>query len=520
MAILSTDAGTDSGTLRERKIAMQSSVRAAGVRGRKYKKGELLMSTVGSNLIYDDYAAMTPIHEGIDLGHVMQLVAQELELYQKRTPKSFELFQRAQKHMIKGVPCNWQADWLLPYTFYVERAKGNRLWDVDGNEYIDFHFGDTPSIFGHSPDNAVTRGIADQLLNRGVTSLAPTEDAIHVGEMLSERVGLPYWYVTLSASDSNRMAINLARSITGRSKLAMFNLGYHGTVDDTLKWKPRPETTEFRWAHFRPGEDPAAVTKIAEFNDLESVEEALKDEDVAVLLTEPMLTDAGFTIPKEGWHEGLRELCTKYGTLLLIDETHTQTSGPGGLTREWGLDPDIWVSGKSIGAGLPVGVMGLKEEWAQAWQKLLDGFAPWGICGLTGQGTTNSANMLCIRALRLSLEHNYTEETFAKMFTSMEHLDRGMQAVIDKHSAPFRIDTIGARMNVSFMPDKTYDALSAARGVGFGGYREYWLYYCLNRGVVLIPIVNMILTGPDTTLPDCDKLVQLWDEVITNMYGT
>jgi len=477
------------------------------------------MTTTKPDRIYDDYSALTPEHEGIDVTRVMPLIAEELELYRKRTPKSLALFERAQKHMVKGVPCSWQADWLLPYTFYVDRAKGNRLWDVDGNEYIDFHFGDTPSIFGHSPDNEVTRGIADQILNRGVTSLAPTEDAIVISELLSERVGLPFWYVTLSASDSNRMAINLARSVTGRSKLLMFNTGYHGTVDDTLKWMPRPGQVEYRWAHFRPGEDAAAVTKIAEFNDLEGVEAALQDRDVAVLLTEPLLTDGGFTIPQEGWHKGLRQLCTQYGTLLLIDETHTQTSGPGGLTRLWGLDPDIWVSGKSIAAGLPVGVMGLKEELARKWQGLLDGFAPWGICGLTGQGTTNSANMLCLRALRLSLEHNYTNETFAKMFASMDHLARGMRGVIDKHRAPFRVDTFGARLNVSFMPEVAHDALSAAKGVGFGGYREYWLYYCLNRGLLLIPIVNMILTGPDTTFADCDKLVQAWDEVITNMYG-
>ena len=477
------------------------------------------MTTKKTGLTYDDYSALTPIHPGIDLTRVVALAAEELQLYQRRTPKSFELFQRAQKHMVKGVPCTWQADWLLPYTFYVERAKGNRLWDVDGNEYIDFHFADTPSIFGHSPDNEVTRGIADQLLNRGVTSLAPTEDSIAIGEMLAERVGLPYWYVTLSASDANRMAISLARSVTGRSKLLMFNMGYHGTVEETLKWMPRPGRIEFRWAHFRPGEDPAAVTKIAEFNDLEAVESALKDEDVAVLLTEPFLTDGGFTMPIEGWHDRLRELCSKYGTLLLIDETHTQTSGPGGLTREWRLDPDIWVSGKSIGAGVPVGVMGLKQEWAQKWQSLLDSMAPGGICGLTGQGTTNSANMLCLRALRLSLEHNYTEKTFAKMFASMSHLERGMKAIIDKHGAPFRVDSVGARLDVSFTPEVAYDALSAVKGVGFGGYREYWLYYCLNRGILLIPIVNMILTGPDTTLEDCDKLVQLWDEVVATMYG-
>jgi glutamate-1-semialdehyde 2,1-aminomutase len=152
------------------------------------------MTATTTGLIYDDYATLTPVR-----GHRRRICggrAEELELYQKRTPKSAELFARAQKHMVKGVPCTWQADWFLPYTFYVDRAKGNRLWDVDGNEYIDFHFADTPAIFGHSPDNGHAASPTSPEPRRDVAG--STEDAIAVSEMLAERVGLPFWYVTLS----------------------------------------------------------------------------------------------------------------------------------------------------------------------------------------------------------------------------------------------------------------------------------------------------------------------------------
>ncbi len=469
--------------------------------------------------VYDDFSSLIPSVEGIDIGRVLRMVAAEFELYKERTPKSFAMLQRAQKHMINGVPTTWHSDWRLPYSFYVARAKGVALWDIDGNEYLDFNLADTPAIFGHSPDDAVTRGIAEQLLDNGVTTMAPTEDAVVVSELLSELYGLPYWYVTLSASDSGRNAINIARSLTGRSKILIFNMAYHGTGDETLCWRPNPDSeVVHRWSHLRPGLDAGANTSVAEFNDLEEVEAILRREDVAVLMTEPHLTDGGFTFPVDGWHDGLCELCDRYGTLLLIDETHTQTVGPGGLTREWGLEPDLFMSGKSIAAGMPVGVIGMSESVAKRYESLLNEGDPSAMGGCMGQGTTNTANAICLRALRLSLEHNFTEETFAKMNASMDIIEQGMNEVIAKHGAPFRTDRMGARTNISFLPERAYDAKCALRGIGFGGLHEYWTYYCLNRGVLLIPFFNMIITSPHHTAEHCVRVVQLWDEVIANLY--
>jgi glutamate-1-semialdehyde 2,1-aminomutase len=468
---------------------------------------------------YDDFASIIPVVEGVDNGRVLGMVAAEFERYQERTPKSFALLQRAKKHMINGVPTTWHSDWGLPYSFYVDRAKNATLWDIDGNEYVDFNLADTPAIFGHSPDNEVTRGIADQLLNKGVTTMAPNEDAVVVSELLAEHYGLPYWYVTLSASDSARNAINIARSITGRSRILMFNLAYHGTGDETLCWRPRPEhDVTHRWSHLRPGIDAGAHTSVAEFNDLDQVEAILSKEDVAILMTEPHLTDGGFTLPIAGWHESLRELCNQYGTLLLIDETHTQTAGPGGLTREWGLSPDLFISGKCIAAGFPVGVIGMSESVAQRYEALLNDGDPSAMGGCMGQGTTNTANAICLKALRLSLEHNFSEETFAKMNSSMDTIERGMNGVITKHGAPFRTDRFGARMNVSFLPEKAYDAKYALQSIGFGGLHEYWTYYCLNRGVLFIPFFNMIITSPYHSNENCERVVQLWDEVISSLF--
>jgi glutamate-1-semialdehyde 2,1-aminomutase len=472
-----------------------------------------------SDRVYDDFSSLIPAIEGIDIARVLGMVAAEFELYKKRTPKSFQMRERARKHLINGVPTTWHSDWRLPYTFYVERAKDVMLWDIDGNAYVDFNLADTPAIFGHSPDNPVTRGIAEQLLENGVTTMAPTEDAVVVSELLAENYGLPYWYITLSASDSGRNAINIARSITGRSKILMFNLAYHGTGDETLCWRPNPDSGVIhRWSHLRPGLDAGANTSVAEFNDLEQVEAILKREDVAILMAEPHLTDGGFTFPIDGWHDGLRELCDRYGTLLLIDETHTQTAGPGGLTREWGLKPDLFMSGKCIAAGMPVGVIGMTESVARRYEALLNDGDPSAMGGCMGQGTTNTANAICVKALRLSLEHNFTEATFDKMNAAMSTIERGMNGVIAKHGAPFRTDRLGARMNVSFLPERAYDPKYALRSIGFGGLHEYWTYYCLNRGVLFIPFFNMIITSPYHTTEQCERVVQLWDEVIANLY--
>ncbi len=470
--------------------------------------------------VFDLATLLTPRHEGIDLDRLRALAEAERQTYCERTPRSRALADRASKHMIGGVMSSWHSDWHLPYPLYVERSQGNRVWDVDGNEYIDYNFGDTPDMFGHAPDNAVTRSLAEFIRSNGSATLLPNEDAIVASEILSERFGLKYWYAALSASDANRFAIKIARMLTGRPKVLMFNLAYHGTVDETLKWTLEPGTVLQRFhVDYDPGQDPGATTRIANWNDLASVEEALRHGDVALVITEPALTNTGIVMPKQGFHAELRALCTRYGAFLLIDETHTLSEGPRGCTGEWGLEPDFWVAGKAIASGIPCAVYGFSEEVGGRLAPLLASDDPQNAGGMTGLGTTVAANAFSTHALRMSLEHVLTEETYAQMRKVMARLVEGMRGIIARREVPFSVTAMGNRCDLRFLPNPPTDAFDGALGIGVGGYFEFIHLRALNRGFMIIPYYNMFLSSPATTSEDIDRWLECFDEIVAEMLG-
>ena len=301
-------------------------------------------------------ADLTPRYEQVDLDRLWGLIDDEVALFRERTPKSAAIFQEAKKSMINGTPNSWWSQWrlvdprsndyLLPHLWYWERGKHQKGWDADGNEYTDYMFADTPTIWGHAPDDAYTQGVTDFIKNTGLCTMIPTEDAVVATKLLQQMIDLKYWYITLSASDADRNAISIARTITGRQKVLTHNLGYMGLNEEGMYWQPIPNGPVVpRWPHLVPAHsEPQA--KLAEFNDIESVEEALRDRDVAIFVTEPLMTDGGFVVPKPGYLEAVQELCEKYGTLLLIDETHTLAHGPRGLYTEMGLKADMWISAR------------------------------------------------------------------------------------------------------------------------------------------------------------------------------
>lgn len=464
---------------------------------------------------------LTPKHDQIDLGRLRRLVERETQTYVERTPRSRALADRAAKHLIGGVMSTWHSDWHLPHPLYVERAKDSRVWDVDGNEYIDFNFGDTPDMFGHAPDNEVSRSVSEFVRRHGNATLLPNEDTIVASEILSERFGLRYWQTALTASDANRFSIKIARMLTGRPKILMFNLAYHGTVDETLKWTLEPGVVNRRFhVDFDPGTDPAATTRIANWNDLASVEAALREGDVALVLTEPALTNSGIVMPDPGFHRELRALCTRYGVYLLIDETHTLSEGPRGCTGEWGLEPDLWVAGKAIASGFPCAVYGLSEEIGDRLAALLSTDDPQGVGGMTGLGTTVAGNALSMHALRKSLEHALTEESYAKMRGAMGRLAQGMRDVISKHGVPFHLTSMGNRCDLRFQPQAARDAFDGALGIGVGGYFEFVHMRALNRGFMIIPYYNMFLCSPCTTADDVDRWIDCFDEIVADMIAS
>lgn len=466
-------------------------------------------------------ALLKPQDGLIDLDHVAALIRREEEIYRERTPKSAELAERARKHMVGGVMCNWHNDWHLPHPLYAARSKGNRVWDVDGNEYIDFNLGDTPDIFGHAPDNAVMRGVCDLIENTGITTLLPNEDAIVASEILAQRFGLRYWYTALSASDANRFSIKIARMISGRPKVMIFNLAYHGNVDETLVWSLEPGQIQRRIpVDYAPGQSPADTTKIATWNDLASVEEALRNRDVALMLTEPALTNTGIVMPQPGFHQELRRLCSRYGTYLLIDETHTLSEGPRGCSGPWGLAPDFWVAGKCIASGLPCAVYGFNQDIGDKLGAILSLEDPGVAAGMTGLGTTATGNALSTRALRLSLEHVITDEVYATMRAVMSALVEGMRTSIAAHQLPFSVTAMGNRCDLRFAPEPAVDTFDSLLGLGLGGYFELLHLRALNRGFLVIPYLNMFLCSPCTTAEDVSSWSACFDELLDDMLAS
>ena len=296
----------------------------------------------------------------IDRVRLQSALEEERAAYASRSPRSRELYEQAD-HLFGRVPMTWMNKWAGGYPLYLATAHGNRITDVDGNEYVDFALGDTGAMAGHSPE-ATVKAVHQRIgVEGGITTMMPSADAEWVAADLTRRFGLPLWSFALTATDANRWALRLARMVTGRPKVAAFSYCYHGSVDETFVQMGADCVTELRRGNVGAPSPITDTTRAMEFNDLDSVERALAHGDVAVLITEPALTNIGIVLPEPGFLEGVAELCREHGTLLLIDETHTISAGPGGCTRAWDLDPDIFVIGKSIGGGIPSGAYGITE---------------------------------------------------------------------------------------------------------------------------------------------------------------
>lgn len=449
----------------------------------------------------------------IDRSRLASLVERERAAYTADHPASAKLFAGAD-HLFGRVPMTWMAMWSGGFPLYLDRARGNRVTDVDGREYVDFALGDTGAMAGHSPAatvDAVTRRMGEL---GGITTMLPTEDAEWVGAELTRRFGLPLWSFTLTATDANRWAIRLARLATGRPKILTFAYCYHGSVDEAFA-VPGPDGT----AAARPGLVGAPVplaetTRVAEFNDLAGVEEQLAHGDVAAILTEPALTNIGIVLPEPGFLEGLRELATKYGALLMIDETHTFSAGPGGATSAWGLEPDIFVIGKSIGGGIPSGAYGISAAVAEA----VNAHPEADLVDVGGVGGTLAGNALSVTAMRATLEHVLTEEAFEHMVRLATDFTEGVQATLDRTGVPWSVSRLGARAEYRFTSPAPRDGSSSAAAAD-DELDEYLHLYLANRGVLITPFHNMALMCPDTTADDVALHTRLFGEAVDELVG-
>lgn len=449
----------------------------------------------------------------IDRARLSSLLERERATYTADHPASAKLFAEAD-HLFGRVPMTWMAMWSGGFPLYLDRAHGNRITDVDGREYVDFALGDTGAMAGHSPTatvEAVTRRMREL---GGITTMLPTADAEWVGAELTRRFGLPLWSFTLTATDANRWAIRLARLATGRPKILTFAYCYHGSVDEAFA-VPGPDGT----AVARPGLVGAPVplsetTRVAEFNDLAGVEEQLRHGDVAAILTEPALTNIGIVLPEPGFMEGLRELATKYGALLMIDETHTFSAGPGGATAAWGLRPDIFVIGKSIGGGIPSGAYGISSEVARA----VDAHPEADLVDVGGVGGTLAGNALSVAAVRATLEHVLTDEAFAHMTALAADFAAGVQETLDRTGLPWSVSRLGARAEYRFASPAPRDGSSSAASAD-EELDEYLHLYLANRGVLITPFHNMALMCPSTSVEDVALHTRLFGEAVDELVG-
>ncbi|HEX8205305.1 MAG TPA: transaminase [Solirubrobacteraceae bacterium] len=430
--------------------------------------------------------------------------AEELARFAELHPRSHELFERARGSLVSGVPMTWMAKWVGGHPVYAASAHGARVTDVDGHEYVDFALGDTGAMAGHSPPPTVAAVRRRLEGDGGATLMLPTEDAAWVGEELARRFGLPLWSFALTATDANRWALRLSRAVTGRPYVLVFNLCYHGSVDETFV------TTEgSRPGNVGPPVDPTTTTRVAEFNDLDAVERLLADEQVACVLAEPALTNIGIVLPEPGFLEGLRAACDRTRTLLVADETHTFSAGPGGCTRAWGLSPDVVTIGKSIAGGIPIGAYGVSEALG-ARIEALEGAD---LIDVGGVGGTLAGNPLSLAAARATLDEVLTDDAFARMTELCDRFVAGVRGVLDTEGVPWSIVQLGARAELAFAPDPPRSGAESA-ALHDGPLEDFLHLFLLNRGVLITPFHNMALMSPATTEADVDLHTRTFAEAV------
>jgi glutamate-1-semialdehyde 2,1-aminomutase len=445
----------------------------------------------------------------VDRVRLADLAAREERRFGETHPRSRELFERAGRSLLAGVPMHWMTEWAGAFPVFVSEASGARFVDVDGNEYVDLCLGDTGAMTGHAPA-AAADAVSDQV-RRGTTLMLPTEDAIWVAEEMGRRFGLPFWQFALTATDANRFTIRLARAATGRTKVLVHNWCYHGSVDESFAVLADGEV-EARPYNIGPPVDPSQTTRVVEINDLEGLERELAHGDVACCLFEPALTNVGIVLPEPGYHEGVRELTRRYGALLVIDETHCICAGPGGYTGAHRLKPDFVTIGKPLASGVPAAAYGMSEETARR----VIGALPGGPVDVGGIGGTLAGNALSLRAMRATLEHVLTAEAFARMIPLAERFTDGVEAAIDRHGLAWYITRLGCRAEYGFQRERPRTGGEAAASMDHELDRFMHLY-ALNRGVLMTPFHNMALMSPATTDADVDRHTDVFTEALAEL---
>ncbi len=444
---------------------------------------------------------------GLDWPRALAVLAQERNAFTQRNPASAQLAAQAQRHLLFGVPLHWMNDWGTPFALHACQANGAHVTDVDSHRLVDFCLGDTGAMFGHAPA-PVAAALVKQA-TQGYTTMLATRDAAAVGELLSERFGLPYWQFAMSATDANRYIVRWIRAATGRQKILVFNGCYHGTIEDVfvdlVDGQPVQRRSLLGQVH-----DLTQHTVVVEFNHLPALAAALKAGDVACVLAEPVMTNIGMVLPEPGFWEAAQALIRQHGSLLVLDETHTISSGPGGYTRAHGLLPDALVLGKPVGGGVPCAVYGMSAELAARAVRVKQDAPP----GHSGIGTTLTGNMLAMAAMRATLTEVMTPAAYEHMLALAGQLADGIRKVMARHQLPWCVTQVGARTEFQFCAAPPTNG-SEAQAV-LDPELEHLIHLgLLNRGVMITPFHNMMLVCPQTTVDDVAQLLGALDEVLS-----
>jgi glutamate-1-semialdehyde 2,1-aminomutase len=443
------------------------------------------------------------------------LSARETARFRDEHPRSEALAGRMESHWLHGAPMHWMKDWASPFPIFAEDGEGASLMDVDEHAYDDFCLGDTPGMFGHAHP-AIARALSEQA-RKGATFMLPTEEAARVGEALAARFKLPFWQTTLSASDANRALIRWARAATGRPVILVFDGCYHGMVEDCfvdlVDGQTRMDAGLIGQVH-----DYTSTTRVIPFNDVAALEAALAPGDVAAVLAEPAMTNVGMILPEPGFHDALRHLTRKAGALLILDETHTLSTGPAGYCGAHGLEPDALVIGKAIAGGFPAAVWGVSDDVAKriaAYKR-----EP----GRSGVGTTLAGNAMGIAAIGATLSEIMTEANYAHMLRGAERLKAGLQAVIQAHTLPWSVVHVGARAEIVFAPKppkNAHEMRLAQKDASIGDdlLNQVLHLYLINRGLLIAPFHMMLLISPATSDDQIGRLIAAVDGFAQEIQG-
>ncbi|MBT5616416.1 MAG: aminotransferase class III-fold pyridoxal phosphate-dependent enzyme [Microbacteriaceae bacterium] len=448
----------------------------------------------------------------VDRERLTSLMRAEIARFEQERPRSRELFDKATHRMPDGVPMLWMAKWPGPWPVYVDHAQGAHFTCADGIDHVDLCLGDTGAMVGHSPKPTVDALSAQ--LAKGITTMLPTEDAEIAAGMLAERFGVPMWQFTLTATDANRAMIRYSRAVTGKKKVLVMDYCYHGSVDETFATLDENGAVVERRGNIGAPVPPSETTVVVPFNDVPALEAAFATGEIACVLVEPAMTNIGIVLPEPGWHDALRELATRHGAVLIIDETHTLCAGPGGMTQRDGLRPDAVVVGKTIAGGIPAGAYGMTQELGDKVRSSLH----LEDIDVGGVGGTLAGNALSLVGIRATLGEVLTPESYPAMIDQATRWTQGVSQALEEWNVPWQVTQLGTRAEYSFLPHAPHDGGEAAHADDFE-LQQYLHLHALNRGILMTPFHNMALMSPATSAQDVDAHTAHFREAVESLFG-